>query len=158
MDVAKLRASLIAHEGNVPYVYDDATGKPIVSGCTVVGNPTVGVGRLVSSAKGLSPAECGALLDNDIASCIAEASAWPWWAPVANDDVRGRAIVEILFNLGLPKLNGFVVALAALGNGDFEGAASAFRDSAWFNQVGSQPGQRGYVLTEMIETGVDPAQ
>lgn len=153
MDEIKLRASLTAHEGDLAYVYDDATGKPIVKGYTVIGNPTIGVGRLITRTKGLSQAERDLLLDNDIASCIAEASAQSWWAVVENDDVRSRAITEILFNIGLAGLDEFVDALAALGRGDFEATAAGFRDSDWYRQVG----QRGFVLTEMIETGADPS-
>ena len=75
------------------------------------------------------------------------------WAAVANDDVRSRALCEILFNLGLSRLNGFVKALGYLREGDFGDAANEFRNSTWFGQVG----KRAVILTEMIETGQDPS-
>lgn len=146
MDEAKLQASIMLHEGFRSKPYTDSAG------CL-----TIGYGRNLSDV-GISEPEGRFLLGNNIQSCIAQAAAQPWWQAVAGDDVRSRAILEILFNLGLAKLGQFVVALSALGASDFEGAAAAFRDSNWFRQVGSQPGQRGYMLTEMIRTGNDPAQ
>jgi lysozyme len=143
MDLDKLQASLIAHEGLRLKVYFDSVGKA-----------TIGVGRNISDV-GISEPEALVLLGNDIQSCLAQAQGEPWWPVVADDDVRSRAMVEILFNLGLAGLRGFPVALAALEQRDFAGAAAGFRDSIWYNQVGSQPGQRGYVLAQMIETGLD---
>jgi lysozyme len=152
MDELKLQAGLSAREGNLAYVYDDATGNPIIKGYTVIGNPTIGIGRLLTKEKGLSNAERQLLLSNDITGAVADAEGEPWWPVVANDDVRSRAMVELVFNLGLGKLRGFVNALSALGNGDFAGAAAGFMDSDWAREVGN----RAAILTQMIATGNDP--
>src|ERR1700679_1119521 len=109
VDLNKLTASIQVHEGLELKVYDDANGKPIVSGYTVIGNPTIGWGRCLST-KGITNAEATYLLGNDIADVILQAEAQTWWAVVKNDDVRARAFVEILFNIGLAKFNTFVKA------------------------------------------------
>lgn len=143
MDTAKLLTSVKLHEGTKLFPYTDTAGKL-----------TIGTGRNLTD-NGISQEEANHLLSNDLQSAIGEAAAQPWWNIIADDDVRSRALVEILFNIGLPRLNGFKLALTALERGDFEGAAQEFRNSAWFNQVGSHPGQRGYVLALMVQTGHD---
>jgi hypothetical protein len=76
---------------------------------------------------------------------------------VGGEDVRARAFVEILFNLGLTRLDGFREALSAAMQDDWRTCASQFTDSRWYSQVGIAIGERGYVLTYMIETGEDVA-
>jgi lysozyme len=58
-------------------------------------------------------------------------------------------MVELVFNLGIGELRGFVDALSALGTGDFAGAAADFMDSEWAKEVGN----RAVVLTQMIASG-----
>lgn len=144
VDLTKLRASLIKHEGRRPRIYYDTLGKL-----------TIGVGRNLSDG-GLSDDEIDLMLDNDLRIFLGEAQKENWWPIVADDDVRSRAMVELCFNLGLRKLRQFTQALAALCRGDFENCANELRDSKWFRQVGSNPGQRGWTITEMIRTGRDP--
>jgi lysozyme len=145
LDVAKLTVSIQRHEGLRLHPYTDTTG-----------NITIGWGRNLSG-KGISNGEATQLLSNDISDVIIQAEAQAWWPNVQNDDVRARALCEIIYNIGLAGFNGFVKAIAALCDDDFTTAANEFRDSAWASQVGSQPGQRGYVLCQMIETGEDPS-
>jgi lysozyme len=152
VDMGKLTASLILHEGDKAYVYDDDAGQPIVKGYTVVGNPTIGIGRLATAARGLSPAERQYLLGNDIAVCIAEAQSQSWWGLVNPCEPRCRAIIEILFELGLPEFNNFHLAVAALNAGDWRTASSEFLNSLWCRQVG----ERAEILCAMILTGEDP--
>lgn len=145
-NIALLTASLEGHEGNILYVYDDANGNPIVKGYTVIGNPTIGTGRLLTRGNGISNAERQLLLSNDIATAIEESQGEPWWSHVVSNEPRTRAMVEICFELGLPTLRNFVVAIAALCRDDFGAAADAFMQSRWAQQVG----QRAVDLTQMI--------
>lgn len=151
MDINKLTASIQVHEGLELKVYDDANGKPIVSGYTVIGNPSCGYGRNLAG-KGISNAEATALLGDDIGDVIVQAEAQTWWSAIQNDDVRCRAVLEILFNVGLGSFNGFIKAVSALCDGDFTTAADEFESSKWASQVG----QRAVTLTAMIKTGEDP--
>jgi lysozyme len=78
-------------------------------------------------------------------------------AGISNDeakylrDNRISALIELLYNMGLPRLRTFAKALAALCNDDFEAAANEFLNSLWHRQVG----HRAEVLAGMIATGQD---
>jgi lysozyme len=152
MDIEKLTASIIEHEGMRLYVYDDATGLPIKQGHTVQGNPTIGVGRLLTAQKGISNIECMAMLSTDIQAAIATAEAQAWWPMVSPSDARSRAFVEILFNLGLGRFNGFTKALADAMASDWPACSAELLNSLWAQQVGERAGR----LAAMVATGEDP--
>ena len=59
------------------------------------------------------------------------------------------ALVNICFNLGLPRFLKFKKALAAAEDQDWELCADEFMDSKWASQVG----QRAVELTTIIRTG-----
>jgi lysozyme len=137
MDTAKLRDELARDEGVRLTVYDDATGAEIVSGSRVQGHPTIGVGRNLTAARGISRDECDALLDDDIRLVAAELDReLPWWSGLS--DARQRALANMCFNLGMPRLRQFRNMLAALEAGDFETAAREALDSRWAGQVGAR--------------------
>ena len=58
-------------------------------------------------------------------------------------------MINLCFNLGLPRLKKFVKALAAMEAGNYEEAAIEFLDSRWAKQVGS----RALEVTHMIRSG-----
>jgi len=139
-DIQKLTASIQSHEGLRLRPYVDSRGYL-----------TIGYGRNLD-AKGITNDEATYLLGNDIQSSIREAQAQYWWQYVANDDVRSRACVEIVFNIGIGGMSGFHDALAAMARGDWAACGAAFLDSLWSKQVG----QRAEVLASMIISGLDP--
>ena len=139
IDMGKLTSSIMAHEGLRLQPYTDTTG-----------NITIGYGRNLTG-KGISHDEAASLLSNDIENALAQAQGEPWWSHVAGNDARARALVEIVFNIGLGGLRPFTHAIASLCNDDFAGAAQAFLDSQWAKQVG----QRATILTQMIYYGED---
>ena len=63
--IDQVAEQIMHHEGVRLAVYDDATGKPIVAGDTVQGNPTIGVGRLLTDDRGITEDEVMMLLRND---------------------------------------------------------------------------------------------
>ena len=65
------------------------------------------------------------------------------------DGVRRGVLVDMLFNLGLTKLLGFVKMLDALRAGDYTKASLEMKDSDWYGQVKS----RAVKLAEMMRTG-----
>ncbi len=133
----KLRASLKAHEGVRYTPYTDSTG-----------HLTIGVGHNLDG--GLTPAIVEALLDWDIQQAVALTDRLLPWASTLND-VRKRALTEMVFNLG-GRILGFKTALAHAEAGRWPEAADAFLSSLWARQVGS----RAVVLTTMLRTGLDP--
>lgn len=134
----KLRASLKLHEGVKLLPYTDTTG-----------HLTIGVGHNLTS-DGLPPTIVENLLDWDILqAAILTDRLLPWASTL--DDVRKRALTEMVFNLG-GRMTGFYTALAHAKAGRWPAAADAFLASLWARQVG----QRARTLTEMLRTGQDP--
>ncbi|HYF56553.1 MAG TPA: glycoside hydrolase family protein [Salinarimonas sp.] len=134
--MANLTQQLIRHEGLRLKPYRDTEGKL-----------TVGVGRNLDD-RGISESEALYLLANDIA--IAEKDLdrnAPWWRQLSGP--RRQALLNMVFNLGWPRLSGFRSMLAALQTGDYEVAAKEMLDSKWAAQVGN----RAKELAGMVRSG-----
>jgi len=135
----KLLDMLKRHEGVRHYVYDDH-----------LGYATIGVGRCVDKnvGLGLSHDEIEYLLQNDVNRCIEELdSNFAWYRNLC--EARRDAMINLVFNLGLPRLKKFVKALAAMEAGNYQEAAVEFLDSRWAKQVGT----RALEVTHMIRSG-----
>ena len=52
--------------------------------------------------------------------------------------VRQDVLIEMVFNLGLPRVLGFRKMLAALSNDDYSEAARQMLDSKWHKDVGNR--------------------
>ena len=99
---------------------------------------------------GISDQEADILLMNDILAVTEELDlVLPWWKEL--DEPRGRALCNMCFNLGLPRLLKFERMLGALKRGDFEAAASEALDSRWARQVGDRAKRIAYTF----KTGED---
>lgn len=135
-DRAQLVADLERDEGVRAFPYTDTVGKL-----------TIGVGRNLTD-RGLTADEIRYLLQNDIAIAIDDLNRGiPWWERL--DGVRRQVLVNMCFNLGWPRLHGFVRTLAAIRRGDYVAAAQGMRESLWAQQVGA----RAERLAQMMETG-----
>ena len=137
--MSKLMKMLKRHEGIETHAYTDSVGKV-----------TIGVGRNIdpNQGLGLSEEEISFMLGNDIDRVEDELYANFKWV-IHLTEARYDAMVNLCFNLGLPRLLKFKKALAAMEAGDYATAADEFLDSRWAKQVG----QRAIELTDMIETG-----
>jgi lysozyme len=140
-------SELIEDEGSRTRVYDDATGLPIGPGSTVLGHPTIGIGRALD-VHGLAPNEVAYLLHNDIGSIEASLSKQTWW--VRLDPVRQGVMVNLAFNLGLHGLALFVRMIAACMMQDWSQAAAELQNSQWARQVEAERRDR---LLEQLTTG-----
>lgn len=132
-DVTKI---LRDEEGFRSYVYDDATGEPIVPGYTVVGHPTIWWGLCVE--KGRMPE-----IPSRVPTECLEIVAHQKWMGVLD---RARWIVELststqialwlmAYQMGVDGLFAFKDMLAALKAGDVSAARDAARDSDWARQA-----------------------
>ena len=130
-----LRAQLIRHEGTRLTAYVDTVGKI-----------TIGVGRNLTD-RGISVAEARYLLDNDINTVLNDLQTLVFFP--ALDPVRQRAFCDLCFNLGLPRLKGFVKMLDAASRQDWDTAAAELLDSAYAWQVG----QRAQTVATQLRTG-----
>jgi lysozyme len=112
---------------------------------------TIGVGRNIDpeGGIGLTMPEIEYLLQNDVDRVEAElVGALPWVEHVEWE--RMDALVNICFNLGLPRFLKFKKAIAAAEDQDWELSADEFLDSRWATQVG----QRAVEVTNLLRTGV----
>lgn len=97
---------------------------------------TIGIGRLIDERKGggLTDDEADYLLNNDIQRTYAEVvSNLPWFVNLS--EVRQRAIMNMAFQLGVPKLLGFRNTLALLRSGRYDEAAREALNSTWAGQT-----------------------
>jgi|TARA_R110000744_G_scaffold320499_1_gene426654 lysozyme len=134
----KLRQQIRMHEGVEYKVYEDTEGIK-----------TVGVGRNLED-RGLSDDEIDYLLSNDIDICVKELEqTFDWYDDL--DDIRKRVLIDMMFNLGMPRLKGFANMLKAIEAGAWKNAAVEMLDSKWAEQVGNRASR----LSEMMESGTD---
>ena len=114
---------------------------------------TIGVGRNIDpkGGIGLNAREIEMLLLNDIERVEDELSiAFPWTIDlIMHSPARYDALVDICFNLGMPRLRKFEKALEASYNHKWDEAADEFMDSLWAKQVG----KRAVEICAMIRTG-----
>jgi lysozyme len=138
MDRDRLFAQLRLHEGveHKPYK------------CTA-GYLTIGVGRNIEE-RGLSDDEIDYILNNDVNIATDELVAtFDWYADL--DPIRQRVVIDMVFNLGMPRFKQFKNMIAAIEAGDWMEASNQMMDSRWAQQVGLRASR----LAEMMETGED---
>ena len=84
---------------------------------------------------------------SDIQRCYEELDVFSWFHDL--DQVRQEAIVNMLFNLGLPTFLAFKKTLKFLAENKYSQAAEEMLDSKWARQVGDRAKELAY----MVETG-----
>ena len=138
---------IIEHEGVRLFVYDDATGLQIEQGTRVIGNPTIGIGRLLTKDRGISHDEAVHLLSNDLKWVAEKAESFGFWHKL--DSARQMVVMNMIFNLG-NRFDNFKKMIAALEQGDYSEASVQMLDSAWARQVKT----RAKTLAKQMETGI----
>ena len=147
---------LILHEGLKLQVYQDH-----------LGIDTIGVGRNLEDRgitdgelafmnmlktevyeQGITEAHARFLLSNDIDIVEKELSN-AHECIERLDDVRIRVLLDMAFNMGVPRLCKFKNMWAGIYVGDYVVASAEMLDSRWANQVG----QRAVSLSEAMKTG-----
>ena len=129
---------LIDHEGMELEVYEDS-----------LGIATIGIGRNLVD-RGITEDEARFLCNNDIDIVERELVAeFPIVAEL--DSIRQRVLIDMAFNVGIPRLTGFRKMWAAIHCGDYSEAAVEMMDSKWARQVG----RRAERLSSMMELGVE---
>lgn len=127
----KLCDLLEVDEGWREYVYDDATGEPIVPGYTVKGHPTIGFGCCVEKGIAGLPKDIGK-------QWLQFAVSYRWWRLCSRHDWLMEqpeevqiALGSMAYQLGVDGVCGFPNMLAALKAGDRALAAEHALDSDW---------------------------
>lgn len=139
MDRSLLIKDLVRDEGLELSAYHDSEGYV-----------TIGIGRMIDRRRGgkITKEEAYYLAGHDIDGVERDLDRdLPWWRQMT--EARQRALANMCFNLGLPKLLEFKVTLAHLKAGRYVEAAREMMDSKWAKQVGD----RAERLAEMIREG-----
>ncbi len=131
----KLEEMLIEHEGLKLKPYRCTAGKL-----------TIGVGRNLDD-NGITEAEARMMLRYDIEVAFTQLIKYKWFTNL--DDVRKMAIVDMAFNLGMPRFLQFKKFIECLSYQKYENAAEEMLHSLWAKQVG----KRAIRLSEIIKTG-----
>lgn len=147
-DYFTLRSAIQDDEAFRAVPYDDATGLPLLRGDTLRGNLTIGWGTNIST-EGIPKTIAGDLLDQRLQARIAELTqAFP--VVLTLDATRQIVLGNMAYNLGVPRLRGFVKMWGAIQRGDFAGAAAEMRASVWAQQVGARAAR----LANEMESGL----
>ena len=123
------------HEGYRQFPYADS-----------LGIQTIGYGRNLES-RGISEPEASYLLSNDIAEAEKMLDVYPYYYKLNGE--RKAVMIDMMVNMGSPRLAGFLKMHAALVEQDYELAALEMLDSKWALQVG----QRALTLSHVMHSG-----
>lgn len=139
IDENKMAELLRLHEGVSRFPYEDTVGKW-----------TIGVGFNLDDV-GLYPEEIEFILHNRLDKLqVRLMHAIPEFRHLSV--VRKMVLIDMGYNLGIPRLKGFKKMLAALALKDYTLAAGEMLDSKWARQVKG----RATRLASMMRTGEWP--
>lgn len=125
---------IIRCEGYKKYPYKDTVDKL-----------TIGFGRNLED-RGISVQEGMMLLRNDLRTCIAELTRYSWYReqpPMVRD-----ALINMCYNLGMPRLIKFKKMIYFLNKKDYTNAAKEALDSKWAAQVGKRAKDVAVMISE----------
>ena len=135
MNIERVQKQLEIDEGVVYEVYNDH-----------LGYPTFGIGHLIRKedpefgepvGTPVSKERVADAFAADISIACGECEVlYPFWEELP-EEVQ-EILVNMMFNLGRPRLSKFKKMTAALEMGDWKTAAIEGRDSRWYNQVGNR--------------------
>lgn len=108
---------------------------------------TIGVGRNIEE-RGITQDEALYLLNNDIELTLDELYENLNW--LASIDVTARMIlVDMAFNMGVPRLLGFKNTLRYIREGEYLKASVEMLDSRWAAQVGKRAKDLSNLMAEI---------
>ncbi|PNH91344.1 glycoside hydrolase family protein [Vibrio diazotrophicus] len=109
---------------------------------------SIGWGRNLQD-NGITLEEAETMLQHDVGTAIKEAESLPFFASL--NEPRQAVIVDMIFNLGLPRFGMFKKMIAAIEKEHWHVAADEMLNSRWARQVG----KRAQTLSEMMRTGTE---
>jgi lysozyme len=130
----KLENMLIRHEGMKLKPYRCTAGKL-----------TIGIGRNIED-NGITEAEARMMLRYDIEAAKTPLLKYKWFTEL--NLARQDAIINLVFNIGLPRFLKFKKTIAYLQAKDWEGAATEMMNSTWAKQVGDRALELSAIILE----------
>jgi lysozyme len=140
VNLTRLKNDLIRQEGLRLKLYICPEGKY-----------SIGVGRNLED-NGISENEALMFLDHDVQRTVVECQKnfGDWWFKL--NDPRKHVLLNMVFNMGMPRVEEFIRMIAALKKNDFDTAASEMLNSQWASQVK----KRAVELSDMMRSGEYP--
>ena len=147
------------HNGRqtIYHVLDDGRGNPTVGhgynlnqrGAAAEVNATgASYADVRNGTQDLTDAQVNQLFDNSVNRAVTTARNY-YNGLDQLDPVRQRVLADMAFNMGPGTLGQFHQLHAALTNGDYDAAATAMQNSAWYTQTGT----RAQRLVNEMRTG-----
>ena len=136
MNIEKLKAQIIRHEGFELFPYKCTAGKT-----------SIGAGRNLDD-KGISEEEAILMLSNDIKECYADIIVLFLDFVLFPESIQ-HVLLDMRFQLGGRGFRGFKKMITAVNKGDYKEMIVQMRDSAWYRQVTS----RAEHLIKMMKEG-----
>jgi len=131
----RLQESLRVHEGLSLKPYRCTAGKL-----------TIGFG--LNLDNGITAQEAYMLLDSRVEMAMKELDrCFPGW--LEHDDARQNVLIEMMYNLGAPRLMLFAKMWDAMAKRDYKTAAAEMLNSKWAKQVG----QRAITMSNQMRDG-----
>ena len=137
MNLEKLTAQLVEHEGEQLFPYYCSVGKT-----------TIGVGRNLSD-KGISQEESRFMLNNDIEECFNDLKTIFMHPFEQFPESIQHCLIDMRFQLGYSGFRKFKKMIKAANNRNMEDMIKEMRDSNWYRQVPA----RAEHLIEIIKEG-----
>lgn len=116
-----------------------------------VGKLTIGYGRNLSD-NGITLEEAEQLLQHNIDEVIQQAQTLLFFSTL--NEVRQAVIVDMIFNMGLPRFQKFKKTIALIEQQAWQAAANEMLNSRWARQVGN----RSQTLSDMMRYGTELTQ
>jgi lysozyme len=133
LDIIKLLNQLKRDEGFSATLYYDT-----------VGLPTIGYG--FNLAEDMSKSTATTLLTIKVHEAIQEVEKYPWFDSLS--PARKRVIINMYYNLGGPRFNGFKKMIKAIKSDNYKIAAEEMLDSKWARQVGARAERLAKIMIE----------
>lgn len=137
-DEKTLKEEIKHHEGYRENVYVDT-----------VGIPTGGYGHAFLNGSPLPAIVCDLLFEQDFGIAKQDYAFLALREGLDLDPVRQGVIINMLFNMGIVRVQKFRKMLMALSNKEWDRAADEMLDSKWAGQVG----KRSTYLAEKMRNG-----
>jgi len=135
MELKKVRSLIAKHEGLRLLAYKDTVGKL-----------TIGYGHNLDDVP-ISVEIAEQLLEIDVNDAVLSAQSFEWFRDL--DGVRQGVVVNMVFNLGLPRFMGFKKTIKLIEKKKYTQAGTEMLDSKWAKQVGN----RAMELSRMMKSG-----
>ena len=109
------------------------------------GKLTIGYGTMIEAGGfGVPDYIAHELVVAAVVAIKQELSKLPWYCSL--DPIRAEVIVEMAYQMGVPKVKGFKRMIEAIGREDWAAASDEMIDSRWYRQTPHRAARLAYIM------------